>query len=322
MKRALTIVKRMLALLFAAHEAAKAAPGVAYVPFTAELDSCRDTAAEREADKCGQLARFEASGEWVAESKADGNWGEIKVRRTSDEVVIRTRTGRRKRIPELERHILDSDIPDHTMLIVELGCGTQTAQDERRRLGHPFCDVLDVVRWDGHDIAGRPRDERRAFLLERLGSAEALTDWIRPIREYREKFAAAYRAEDEGIVLKRRTGTYFDAEQIKAKHVFDADLVAMNVVRSEKHPGRAASIVCGAFKAGELVQVVKACGLPRDLAEDLVANWGHYAGAVVTVEHSGRTRGGSLRHPRLRTWLAANDTQCVRTDKRPEECTV
>jgi hypothetical protein len=95
-------------------------------------------------------------------------------------------------------------LPTGTIVVGELGCGSQAACHRRAHLGHPFLDVFDLLQVDGQDVS--PLDDTaRRTLLEATWTAwpPTLRDHFPLVPRISTGFRALYEAEAEGIVLKQ-----------------------------------------------------------------------------------------------------------------------
>lgn len=281
-----------------------------------------DSVQEREKDKIRQLDILDQSGGWCAESKRDGIWCSIEI--TSDrQVIILSRTDQRKSLPELEEVIKASFIPNDTILLGELGYGSQESSEERARIGHDFVDLFDILRLNGQNISCYSLAYRRG-LLE--GFLKASTkDWIRLTKQVRSGFAAVYLKEDEGLMLKRLQERYDESTwwKVKKQHTVDYIIMGWEESTAETKVGKkmAARLICGAYVGGDLKSLVKVAVARHSWCKDVAENFEtKYHGKVVELACFKVFKSGSLRHPSI--CVGDNGEMKFRDDKKPESCVV
>jgi hypothetical protein len=112
-----------------------------------------------------RLEAYDASGRYVAEPKRDGMWA---VCLAQDTQQVFSRQGHAKVVPL-------PHLPTGTIVVGELGCGSQTACARRARLGHPFMDLFDLLQVDGQDISQLDDTARRTLLEATWASWRGVT---------------------------------------------------------------------------------------------------------------------------------------------------
>jgi len=290
-----------------------------------------------EANKAQRLHQLERQGGFVAEPKHDGIWCSVEI--DAADVVIRSRTGRRQNVPELEAAVAECQPTRpkdqgflarllgiradtaRTVLIGELSVGTTEAVNRRQQVGHVVVDAFDIIVDRGRDVSSESLRCRRARLVEVL-ERPGLSEWLRLVPQWTRDFARHYADEKEGLVLKRASSAYTVGSanenwiKVKKQHTADCVVIDWNPSKRRGRRGReqAASVLCGAFDArGVLVPLVKVPMLDDELSRRVAREFAFYRGRVIEISHYGATRKGSLRHPGFVRF---------RHDKAPEECHV
>lgn len=271
-----------------------------------------------EAAKLDLLRKLERQGHYVAEPKRDGIWCSVEIDAAG--VVIRSRTGRRKVVPELEAALASCGV-ERTVLIGELSVGTPEAVNRRKAAGHIVVDVFDVVMDRGRDISGCPLVNRRLRLVEMLDNPN-IAEWLRLVPQWSCDFTQRYADEREGLVLKDIRSPYLAGQYhpgwIKVKKCYTTDYVVMSWKASSRRgtstEPQASSVLCGAFDAhGDLIPLVCVPMLEDKLSRRIARDFDAYRGRVIEISHCGVFKGGSLRHPSFVRF---------RRDKTPAECTM
>lgn len=110
--------------------------------------------------------------------------------------------------------------------------------------------AFDLLLWDGEEVWREPLEARRAMLLERAGGitvspasheAEEALAWL----------ASLDRAGLDGVVAKRLGLPYLPGSRegvVKVKKRKTADCVVVGLRRSEKQPGRIATLLLGLYR--------------------------------------------------------------------------
>lgn len=285
------------------------------------FQNCGRSLGGSERDKKRALANLERAGGWVAEPKKDGIWCAVVIRDGTVQFI--SRTGKDKAGLKDLRERFPCFGPD-SVLIGELGVGSQAAAGEKRRIGHDYIDLFDVVWHEGQDLCHMALDARRAILTRIWGACSS--EWVRLVPQFHTDFVRRYEAEPEGLVLKRTDAAYVpgtpSTDWVKAKKRHTADYVILDwqlsTAETKTAEPMAATILCGAYVRSRdghgtmhLAPLVKVGGLARRLARDVARDFGAFRGRVAEIGHCGQFRSGSLRHPAFIR---------LRPDKRAEEC--
>lgn len=279
---------------------------------------CKESATEADLD------RYEALGQWVADVKADGEWGVCFITPQGQRFESRTAL----RIEETDSGALELarwQFPEAlygAVFVGEVGLGTQRAVDEYARDGYRKFYVFDLVSLQGKDLRDVPLEDRRR-LLEAIWSMLGDEDVkrFRLVEQRRSGFRQMYRdiiaAGGEGIVLKKLGTPYRSMNSdhkvpwwVKCKKVATQDMVVLDFGYGEKTK-EITSFVCGMYVKGALKPVCKV-SIQGELYEQRrslqVEDW---RGKVVEVEGEMIFRSGAVRH---------GFVVRVRHDKSPGEC--
>lgn len=185
--------------------------------------------------------------------------------------------------------------------------------------------VFDVLEVSGNDLTGLPYDARREALATVLTPAGGIAISEVVDLPWDEALATSRELGLEGLVLKRRTSTYQAGRRSrdwrKVKHVEHADVLVVGWSPGEGDRASTLGSLLLAERDGDGLRYVGRVGtgfrdatltrlaatltadeagapllddVPSDVARD--ARWVAHPLAA-EVEHSGRTRTGSLRHP-------------------------
>lgn len=259
------------------------------------------------------LAKFEADGNYVAEPKMDGIWGSaVSTKEFGEGFYSRTHKGKSMDMPSL---------PVGTILVGELGYGSEVSRQRKAEIGHDFMDVFDVVMLDGKFVNSLDMEERRARLEKfHAGLPPELKDYYLLVEQVSSNFVEFCARQDEGIVLKKRgEGTAFIFEtksphwiKVKKVHHVDAVVMGYKISTSKTHGGYIEAFQLGVYKEGRLVEISSVGALKADLRRDGLNDWDKYKGRVMEVECYRIFESGKLRHPSMVRW---------RDDKAAEDCT-
>lgn len=203
--------------------------------------------------------------------------------------------------------------------------------------------VFDLLFIDGHDLTGRPLEERRRLLEDAVVPSERLH--LSPLTpgDGTALFSAAARQGLEGIMAKRLSSEYQPGDRsrswLKVKIKFDADVVIVGWTEGEgNRHGLFGSLIMAVYDHDELRYVGNVgTGFDRSAIDEIVDRLGrleetpppfaredlgtrpeltraHWVtpSLVARVEHRQLTDAGRLRSP---SYLG------FREDKGPEECT-
>lgn len=264
------------------------------------------------------LAKYEATGLYIAEEKHDGHWAEVTT--GADGRVLRI-TGRSGTVFSginvegligLQTSLIDS------VLIAELEAATEAANRRNATMGHRRLWVFDVVKLLGHDTTGLTLEQRRE-LLENIfdGNSPVLKDSarIKLVRRVTKNFADLFdevaKVDGEGLVLKKKGRPYKPHssdgktdEWIRCKRFRFVDYVVTSIGKSE---GGSPNFQVGLFIKGKLMRVATIKNIPFGLDyESLV-------GKVIECKGAEVHDSGALRHGHY---------ERTRNDKDLEECTL
>ncbi len=283
--------------------------------------------------RLAELARLEATGEWVAEPKFDGIW--IAAIGTTERTLLCSRTSQRKHVPSLTVHSL----PPGTVLVGELAYGSQAAVSRRDAVGHAFMDVFDITEYNGIDLCPLRRAGRQAALDGFYTEHPALARHYRRTACWTSGFCDAYQQQAEGLVLKPLDdGPYTrgrSSRWLKAKKCGSSEYVVLDWEASTaaSKTGMAKNIRCGGYVPASCVKRRHVydgrliAGRPHCLVDLLSVGVSDHAfarfvhdhfascrGRVIEVGHFGLFDSGAGRHP----FLISGPR--FREDKLPTEC--
>lgn len=266
------------------------------------------------------LAKYEASGEYTAEPKCDGIFCTAFIlprHRFISRNVKEKNNG-------LATH-QDPALRHGTILIGELGTGTEHAVQRRQQYGHDFMDVHDIVAHEYEDVSQMGDDDRRK-LLEQWHASLSPASQARFIMlpRFTHDFVGEYRRQHEGLVLKKKGNKPYVGNKrkvkywVKAKKAFEADMVVMDFrlskADSKVSEPHVESVLCGQFVNGTLEGLVWVGSMETYWQKELAQNFGKYKGEVIRIRHYGQFKSGSLRHPSF-------SPDGFRDDKDPQDCT-
>lgn len=268
------------------------------------------------------LPRYEASGEWVAEEKKDGEWCLATFR---DGVLtgVASRTGLPLGAPDLVGRVFAPEKPQWSgQLVGELVADVVEADGETERSGTRRLHLFEPLNWNGIDLRDQSLEERREALEMIYATFENVVLGDAPLIELIERRGSDFQkwydsimgnnligSGAEGLVLKKK-GTPARAQNsdgkvdfwVRCKPLCTVDYVVLgDGGKAEKGTPK---IALGLYKNGSLVKVTSP-SWPAKI-KDL------RAGMVVEVEGLGVWPSGAVRHGHVKR---------VRTDKRPEDCT-
>ena len=261
----------------------------------------------REITSISELQALENASTHVIQSKSDGMWVQINITKNRG-CVFTSRNGNVTPTP-LDNYLFT----DSMVLIGEYGYGTEDAVTRRMVYGHDFVDVFDIVELNGIDLRSESLTNRRAT-LERL-----YDNWdqekFRLINQRFDRFVDFYQSEKEGVVVKKKLGSYpnTNTSWIKLKHNTTIDMVVLGrkISESNRYSGLniVASITCGQYVNGVLKPLVKVSNMP-ELWRAAFAD--SHIGDVVELKCLQQFKSGSLRSPSfIRLRPDKNPTDCV-----------
>jgi len=262
-----------------------------------------------------QITEFENTGLYIAEPKFDGIFGGCV---SNGNQKYFSRNGKEKvlKLPEL---------PTGTIVVGELGYGSQVALERRAALGHDFMDVIDILQVDNLDVSQEDDNQRRQILENAWHSwSDEVKSHFLLSKRVSKNFRSLFDSEDEGIVLKkikcRPLSSYqissYNPNWFKCKKELTTDLVIMGytVSKSDSFQGLAQAVKCGVFKSGQLIHVCSVGSLDTEMRSGLVNNWSEYDGKVIEVKGYKVFSSGHIRHPSI-------GAKKIRDDKDSQECT-
>ena len=287
--------------------------------------------------KAGELPSGEG---WLFEVKWDGYRGIATVK--GGEVALQSRSGKSdltEQFPEIvaELSVLPDCVIDGELAVLDdEGNSSFESMDAKAGASYVVFDVLEVA---GHDVRGRPLDERRK-LLEELLKASGDRICVSPAFDDGEALLAWAAAQKvEGIVAKRRTSTYREGSRteawLKIKLRCEQEFAVVGWKPGEgAMAGAAGSLLLAVFDGAEFAYVGRVgtgCSydlwqsftelpqrgspVPIDLGDAPAAELRDVVWVepelVVQVRFQRWTVDGRLWHPSV---------VGVRTDKSPTEC--
>ena len=261
------------------------------------------------------LDAYEHSGLYVAEPKRDGMWA----------VCIANGTQRLVSRQGHDKVLLLPPLPPGTIVVGELGYGSQAATRRAQQCGHPFMDVFDLLQVGGTDVSHHDDNTRRELLEATWASwSPEVQAHFLLVPRIHTGFRSLYETEAEGIVLKqvhqREPRPYVCGGRnpywLKVKRRLTVEMVLRDYVLSEAESFKgmtlARSVTCGVYRQGALIPLVNVGAFSIELKRELVRNWPRYHGTVAEIACFHVFTSGSLRHPSLVR---------LREDKAPHECT-
>lgn len=262
-----------------------------------------------------QIQEFENTGLYVAEPKFDGIFGGC-VSNGSQKLFSRNGKEKILKLPSL---------PPGTIVVGELGYGSQVALERRATLGHDFMDVTDILQVDSLNVSQEDDNQRRQILESAWDSwSDEIKSHFLLSKRVSNNFKSLFDSEDEGIVLKkikcRSHSSYqissYNPNWFKCKKELAIDLVIMGytISKSDSFQGLAQSVKCGVFKNGQLIHVCSVGSLDTEMRSGLVRSWPDYDGKVIEVKGYKVFSSGHIRHPSI-------GAKKIRDDKDPQECT-
>ena len=267
------------------------------------------------------LTKSEAGGLHVAEPKLDGNWAAFFILPGSNMFITRNTNHKECGLDSYRPSCLRAG----TLIIGEMGYGTEWAKKRRLAFGHDFMDVFDLLAVDYEDFSYLGDDDRRRKLEEWYASLDAPTQArFRMVPRYTTDFVKEFYAQHEGLVLKVKGAQQYKGggrkvpHWIKCKKCDEADMVIMDMKLSDAMTKTAEpmveSIGCGQFVGGQLKLLVRVGSMTQFWQKEFAQKFNEYKGRVIRINHYGQFNSGALRHPYL------PQTDVVRDDKNATEC--
>jgi ATP-dependent DNA ligase len=278
-----------------------------------------------------QLTDLESTGQYIAEIKEDGHYTTIFAEESANQFYSRNQ--KRQKVAELDR----LELPDGLIVAGELGTGTQYAVNKRNRLGHEYAIVHRILATPEYLHESFPSnamelsevEQRRLLELIWSGLDETTKKQIQLASRFSSNFSQHYRDTvdqgGEGLVLKAidpNLNTRYQAGShsqhwIKVKKTITVDFVITSIILSSaetfKGRGMASSIVCGAYRDGEIQNICTVGTMDHDHRQLFGQQPDQYIGRVVEIGGFEQFSSGALRHP----WFIR-----LRGDKTPAECTL
>jgi hypothetical protein len=247
-----------------------------------------------------ELKKLNSTGEWFAEPKLDG----IFIAIFSD--------GKKNRFwsrNSLEKQygLADMPLPAGTLLIGELGAGSEHALERRAQMGHDFVDVHGILVADYDSVIDGNEADRRVVLDAFHSSLpKKLREHFLLVPRWDTDWVSEWDAQHEGLVLKlKKGGSYIGrgtkpANWRKAKKWFEADMVIMDIRYSEaetkKDKGMTKDILCGQYVNGVLKGLTWVGSMTDDWSKKFASDFSTYKGQVMVVKHNCQFKSGALRH--------------------------
>lgn len=284
---------------------------------------CGVEVAGRISDMITALEKYEKEGKYVAESKCDGIW----IAAFSDGNTVRFWS---RNCLEKQYGLSTLKIPAGTLLIGELGFGSEYALGRRSKYGYDFMDVFGILYEDYKPLFDLDETERRKRLETFMDSLDAKTrKQFMMVPRISAKFSEMFTGEHEGLVLKLATGpeTKYIGNKNKVNHWmkvkkwYETDMVIIDIrvsdAKTKTLVPMTKDLIVGQYVGGVLTPLTKVGGgIPDDLSKDLVANFDKkYKGKVIKIAHYGQFKSGALRHAEV-----LDPTHPIRDDKDPTEC--
>jgi hypothetical protein len=255
---------------------------------------------EKPEDIMSALDDYEKSGEWFAEPKLDG----IYIAVFSD--------GKRNRfwsrnMLEKDYGLKDKPLPAGTLLIGELGAGSEEAIERRNKMGHDFVDVHGVLTLEYNPIIHLDETERREYLV---GFHKTLSKDLQKhfmlVPRWTDKFRSRYESEHEGLVLKRRKGGAYIGRGTKpenwkkAKKWFEVDMVIMDIristAETKKSEPMTKDLHMGQYVNGKLVPLTRVGSMTSAWSKEFAQNFPKWKGKVMKIKANCQFKSGALRH--------------------------
>lgn len=267
------------------------------------------------------LAKYEASGKWIAEPKIDGMWARMTVGRPNEgrPNMLTSRDANTGSLSGSNLGDLGSILlpwPEGTVVVGELEAATEWATRRANAQGYRAFHLFDVTRIGDHACRTLPWAKRRELLdtmSAQLSDVAESRFQLLPYtaKGFRSFYDTVIENDGEGVVLKRADSLYQVSNAdgkadfwVRCKRWLTGDYVLMAVGAT---PSGVPTGVWGLYKGGKLTRAMQAA-CPGELLT--AANVG-----VLVVEFKGwaKFRSGALRHASFVR---------VRTDKTAMQCEV
>lgn len=204
-----------------------------------------------------------------------------------------------------------------------MGSKSDRAIDVQRVNGWAEYVVFDCLFYNGRDLRGLPRVERRIVAMDVVDELSqsypgiSFVPWrIADVPGDRaEYFKEIVAAGGEGLVVKSRWGKYgVGQKKMKAEKTYDVVITGFTKAKkgkTGKFEGMIGAVKFSAYQNGELVEIGQCSGMDDAQRVDLTTRQSWYLGKVIEVKANGITKHGRLRHPQFLR---------LREDKAAEEC--
>lgn len=270
---------------------------------------------EKPEDIIAELVKIEAAGTWFAEPKLDG----IFIAVFSDGKTNRFWS---RNMLEKQYGLTSKPLPAGTLIIGELGAGSEHALERRAKMGHDFVDVYGALVLGYKPFIHQNEEDRRNTLVDFHGSLGAdLQEHFMLTPRWEDKFKARYENEHEGLVLKKRdAGSYVGRSTKpsfwkKAKKWKEFDMVVMDIristAESKKSEPMAKDLLLGQYVNGTLKGLSWVGSMTSAWSKEFAQNFDKYKGCVMKVKANCQFKSGALRHASMID---------MRDDKDPDEC--
>lgn len=227
-----------------------------------------------------------------------------------------------------EYHVLQAMLPGfkkfmprQSILVGEVGYGTQTETARANRVGHNRFVAFDVLLWDGEVVKNRSNGERFKFLCDKVfqysfpmdhGSLISIADTLvlnegahtNRIRAW-DTFVGVVEQRGEGIVLKDYDGEYVlggeSTSMRKVKKFLTKDYVCLGFTVSSaptfvEQGMTVSSMECGLYVDGKLKHVTTTSGFDFMWRKMFTENPSQYMGKVVELGGFEVFKTGAMRH--------------------------
>lgn len=209
-------------------------------------------------------------------------------------------------------------IPAGTILIGELGFGSEHALQRRAEYGYDFMDVYGILA-ENYESLLHLDDAQMRRRLERfvINLPGKLRQHFKLVPRFTKNLVAEFEAQHEGLVVKKPSkyqGRGLKVpEWIKVKKWMETDMVVMDLELStaKSKAGMTQAVICGQYVDGKLKPLVKVGSMTSAWSREFANNFSAYKGKVMKISHFGQFSSGSLRHPSMVD---------MRDDKAPESC--
>lgn len=260
-----------------------------------------------------EIQAYEDTGLYYMEPKMDGIWGSAIATVNGTKFFSRNNKEKNMTMPQL---------PEGTILVGELGYGSEVSCKRAKLFGHDFMDVFDIIMIEGIDCTKFTMMQRRAILESLIfDMTPDHQEFYRIVDRVESGFVEFYNAQIEGAMLKRKgddtqihPGTETD-QWIKVKRLVHVDAVIMNytVSKAPTLKGLAEGLQLGVYKDGELFEISSVGSLTLEQRHDIIDNFeSNWLNKVMEIECYRIFDSGALRHPSFNR---------LRDDKAPEDCT-